>query len=193
MTSRLRPIEHALLGLALSLCMGCAGAQGREAIFRAAPRQASPASAVATVVEPAGGQFVYSSELPASRPFIRFAIGKTPPTDFVIFSAEEQHELETLRSRAVEEQTPTEPRLTHEHARAGNLARANVSRRHDQMIWRILVMHRTGEINAAELVKKQDSVRCWQFIVRVVDAIAAPDLDNRLGCLPVPMLNRHSV
>ena len=129
MTSRLRPIEHALLGLALSLCMGCVGAQEREAIFRAAPRQASPASAVATVVEPAGGQFVYSSELPAARPFVRFAIGKTPQTDFAIFSAEEQHELESLRSRAVEEQKPTEPRLTHAHARAGGFARANVPRR----------------------------------------------------------------
>jgi hypothetical protein len=129
MTSRLLPIEHALLGLTLSLCMVCAGAQEREAIFRAAQRQASPASAVATVVEPAGGQFVYSSELPATRPFIRFAIGKTPPTDYAIFSAEEQLELEALRSRAVDEQKPTEPPLTHAHARAGGQARANVMRR----------------------------------------------------------------
>jgi hypothetical protein len=129
MTSRLLTIEHALLGLTLSLCMVCAGAQEREAIFRAVPRQASPASAVATVVEPADGQFVYSSELPATRPFIRFAIGKTPPADYSVFSAEEQHELEALRSRSVEEQKPTEPPLTHAHARSGGQARANVTRR----------------------------------------------------------------
>jgi hypothetical protein len=125
MTSRQLSIVRALLGLALSLCTWCAGAQELEAIFRSAPRQASPASAVATVVEPAGGQFVYSSEMPAARPTIRFAIGKAPTTDYTFFSAEEQHELEVMRDRAVDAQKSIEP----PHARANGRAHANVTRR----------------------------------------------------------------
>jgi len=127
MTSRQVSTERALLVLALSLCPWYAGAQEREAIFHASPRQAGPASAVATVVEPAGGQFVYSSEMPVARPTIRFAIGKTPPTDYAIFSAEEQHELEVMRDHAAEAQKPTEPALAHAHTH--RQAHANATRR----------------------------------------------------------------
>ena len=91
-----------LLGLSLLLCACCVVAQDREAIFRAAPRQAGAASEVAIVVEPADGQFVYSTERPAARPALRFAIGKASQTDYPIFSAEEQHELDVLRDHATE-------------------------------------------------------------------------------------------
>lgn len=129
MTSRQFPIARALLGLLLSLCTWCAGAQEREAIFRAASRQTSPVSPVATVIEPSDGQFVYSNELPAARPTVRFAIGKAPQTDYAIFSAEEQHELDVLWDRAIEAQKPVEPALAHAHANASAQANAHVTRR----------------------------------------------------------------
>ena len=57
------------------------------------------ASEPVVVLEPAGGQYVYSEQLAAARARARFAIGKAPRTEYALFSAEEQRELQALRDR----------------------------------------------------------------------------------------------
>ena len=166
------PIARVLLGLALSLWTSCAGAQEREAIFHATPREASPASAVATVLEPAGGQFVYSSAPPAARPTIRFAIGKAPQIDYAIFSAEEQHELDLMRDRAGVARDSVEPSPSfghahaHAHAQEGGRPNSNATRR--------AVRSSTCEPSSK---LGQAAGLAWPKVVQQGDEVCVPKLD----------------
>ena len=166
------PIARVLQCLALSLCMSCAGAQEREATFRAAPRQASPASVVATVLEPAGGQFVYSSAPPAARPTIRFAIGKAPQTDYAIFSAEEQHELDLMRNRAAEvrDSVATSPSSARAHANA----HAHAGGRPNSNAMRRAVPSSTCEPSSK---LSQVAGLAWPKVVQQGDKVCVPKLD----------------
>ena len=166
MSSRQLPIARMLLGLSLTLCMLCAGAQEHEAIFRAAQRQGSPASAVATVVEPAGGQFVYSSERAAMRPSTRFAIGKAPQTDYAIFSAEEQHELDLLRDHAAAAQKSNESPTPHAHANAPPSGQSNATRR----------AVRVSTCKPSSKVDHVDGL-AWPKVVQEGEKVCVPKLD----------------
>ena len=84
-------------------------AQDRGVVFKASPKAPDSAPEVARIAEPADGQFVYSSDRPPARPMTRFAIGQAPRTDFTIFSAEEQRELDNLRERTAATQGVASP------------------------------------------------------------------------------------
>lgn len=99
----------------LGACASVSIAADRGVVFRTGPASAPTSSEPVDVLEPAGGQFTYSADGHAVRPGPRFAIGGTPRTDFVAFSAEEQAALEELRQKliagaAASSPAPAQPR-----------------------------------------------------------------------------------
>jgi hypothetical protein len=80
----------------LWLCVSTCFAGEKGVVFGPAAASGVTSSAPAIVLEPAGGQFIYSTDAHRVRPGQRFAIGSAPRTDFAVFSAEEQVALEEL-------------------------------------------------------------------------------------------------
>jgi hypothetical protein len=99
MTPRCRLLACGIAVTVASLSCARADAADPGVVFRPAIPAREDGSTAATVAEPADGQFVYSSELLHARPGARFAVGATPRTDFVLFSAEEQRALDVLSER----------------------------------------------------------------------------------------------
>jgi len=88
--------------LAIAACVlspAAALAEEPGVLFRTDQGPAAAGSEVVSVLEPAGGQFVYSNQVPAAKPRARFAIGKAPRTEFTFFSPGEQQELRALQDR----------------------------------------------------------------------------------------------
>lgn len=166
--------ERAVLGLILSLCACYVGAQDRDAIFRGAQKQAATGPEVATVIEPADGQYVYSSDPAVPRPRIRFAIGKAPQTDYAIFSAEEQHELDALRDRALVAHKPdgtseaADPAIAHARVKSHTRrpATANLTRR-------------TARTSTCEPSAKADRAAAlsWPKVVQEGGKVCAPRVE----------------
>lgn len=109
MMEHLRVLVLAVVFAAASA--GRASAQEVETTFKGAVPIVTDAGAAA-VEEPAGGQYVYSSEHPKPRPHVRFAIGSAPRSDYTVYSAEEQHALEALAERNTIEQRAAAPRVS---------------------------------------------------------------------------------
>ena len=89
------------VAVALASALGstpCAAAELGVAFREALPPVPS-SSEVVTVLEPAGGQFVYSDRIAAARPIAHFAVGGAARSDYTFFSVEEQRELQVLRDR----------------------------------------------------------------------------------------------
>ena len=96
-------------------------------LFLPAHAPSLAASEPVVVLEPAGGQYVYSDASAQPRSRARFPIGKAPRTEYTLFSAEEQHELQSLRDRLIAAQahpaaaaefTTRPPRPSHSAARS---------------------------------------------------------------------------
>jgi len=95
-------IAVAILVCAIAPALALASEPG--VAFRTAVPPGAAASEVVSVLEPAGGQFVYSNQSAAVAPRARFAIGKAPRTEYTFFSPDEQHELKALQDRLSGEQ-----------------------------------------------------------------------------------------
>ena len=156
-----RVMSAMLLGLWAASCI--AGDQG--VVFRAAPASAPVFGEPVAVLEPADGQFTYSSDGHAVHHGPRFAIGAAPRTDLVVFSAEEQTSLEELRQKLIASAAASSP--------AQSMARpsARATPR--------LVAHHASRLTACATDKLDPAMTAmaWPEVVRDERKVCVPKLE----------------
>ena len=101
----MNPLTRIAALVVLTLVHATSRADDPGITFHAAPNEQAAASEQASVSHPAGGEFVYAQASANARPRVRFAVGVAPRSDFTVFSAEEQAELENLRQRELAKQS----------------------------------------------------------------------------------------
>ena len=144
-------------------------------VFRTAVPPSAAAPEVASVLEPAGGQFVYSNQSAAAAPRARIAIGKAPRTEYTFFSPDEQRELKALQDRLSSE------RITGELLPDGHPADAQASRAVSALVTHPIVRtaHATKRAHACAPAALTDQLAslAWPKVVQSGTQVCVPKVE----------------